>query len=113
MGIGVHTILKSKNREIYDVILFSNITSFDTKEIVTKAVNEAKSLDEVKQFLLNYSKYSNIADRIEKFHIDNEPFGDYEEILIVKETANEIRLDSIDIMDYITIANIDSNKVQI
>ena len=90
MGKRVQIILSSKaelgKREIY--FLFVNTTSFDELEILNTAAKECKCYDDLKEYLLEFTQFSNIANRNEGFTIDDEPFGDYEYIVLVQENDN-------------------------
>lgn len=112
MGTRVTTVLQYANKTKTDDIFFSNTTSFNTIEVLDEKIKELTlshgSLEDLREYLLDYKQYSNIANREEGFILDSdEPFGDFEYILFVRESEdNTFTLSKMDYLSYMQVANL-------
>lgn len=86
MGTRVTVIVKDENE---DKIFWTNTTSFNTEATVNDIVKQCNNNQEVIKLLENFSSFSEIAKREERFWTDIEyPFGDFEYIIFVDRNLN-------------------------
>lgn len=87
MGTKVNTILNVGTEQ--EIILFSDSTSFNTEDVVTKAIRQKEAtLTSVARYLLNFKEYNEIRRQDERFYVDWNPYYDCDYTIDIRSDDN-------------------------